>query len=449
MIEQGGWGFASFGPVWSTFNARKNPMIRFVACSSRSIAGLLTTAAVGVAIHSGGWVLAQSITWTNGAANDVGPFSLSADGSTLVGWRCCNTHGLNSAMSWHPGISATNLGGGTNEITSQANGASNNGALVVGTVSLDFAPPFANRWPSGALPGIPGGNGASVGNGVSADGSVIVGSSNAPGGGSRAFRWTAGTGTVNLGTVPGGTGSSANAISPDGQVIVGDATDPSGTFAFRWTQATGMVSIGTVAGGTSSTATGVSADGSTVVGNATVGGQSRAFRWTSATGMQNLGVFGGATQSYATGVSGDGSIVVGYCTSVGDGGAFIWRQAQGMVQLSSYFLSRGLDIGPNVYLHRCHGISTNGLTFGGYGLVVQNFNRMWAATLPALHCGSADFNCDGDVGTDADIESFFACLAGNCPAAPCPGSADFNHDGDIGTDADIEAFFTVLGGGTC
>jgi autotransporter-associated beta strand protein len=64
-------------------------------------------------------------------------------------------------------------------------------------------------------------------------------------------------------------------------------------------------------------------------------------------------------------------------------------------------------------------------------------------------CGSADFNCDGDVGTDADIESFFTCLAGTCPPPPCTGSADFNGDGDVGTDADIEAFFRVLGGGSC
>jgi hypothetical protein len=64
-------------------------------------------------------------------------------------------------------------------------------------------------------------------------------------------------------------------------------------------------------------------------------------------------------------------------------------------------------------------------------------------------CGSADFNCDGDVGTDADIEAFFACLAGNCPGAPCMSSADFNGDGDVGTDADIEAFFRVLAGGSC
>jgi hypothetical protein len=64
-------------------------------------------------------------------------------------------------------------------------------------------------------------------------------------------------------------------------------------------------------------------------------------------------------------------------------------------------------------------------------------------------CGSVDFNCDGDIGTDADIEAFFACLSGSCPAAPCTSSADFNGDGDIGTDGDIEAFFRVLGGGSC
>ena len=65
---------------------------------------------------------------------------------------------------------------------------------------------------------------------------------------------------------------------------------------------------------------------------------------------------------------------------------------------------------------------------------------------PFASC-SADFNGDGDIGTDADIEAFFACLAGNC-CATC-GSADFNHDGDLGTDADIESFFRVLGGGSC
>jgi hypothetical protein len=62
-------------------------------------------------------------------------------------------------------------------------------------------------------------------------------------------------------------------------------------------------------------------------------------------------------------------------------------------------------------------------------------------------CGTGDFNNDGDSSTDADIEAFFACIAGNCCAA-CQ-SSDFDGDGDSSTDADIEAFFRVLAGGNC
>jgi len=60
---------------------------------------------------------------------------------------------------------------------------------------------------------------------------------------------------------------------------------------------------------------------------------------------------------------------------------------------------------------------------------------------------TADFNRDGDFGTDQDIEAFFACLAGHC--CPTCGTADFNADGDFGTDQDIESFFRVLAGGPC
>jgi hypothetical protein len=62
---------------------------------------------------------------------------------------------------------------------------------------------------------------------------------------------------------------------------------------------------------------------------------------------------------------------------------------------------------------------------------------------PCRPC-DADFNQDGDVGTDADIETFFTSLAGHGPFG-----SDFNADGDSGTDQDIEAFFRVLAGGTC
>ena len=79
--------------------------------------------------------------------------------------------------------------------------------------------------------------------------------------------------------------------------------------------------------------------------------------------------------------------------------------------------------------------------------------RLWRSDLGAFEqvvdssACDPDFDGDGDVGTDADIEAFFACLGGNC-CLTC-STADFDADGDVGTDADIEAFFRVLGGGAC
>ena len=64
-------------------------------------------------------------------------------------------------------------------------------------------------------------------------------------------------------------------------------------------------------------------------------------------------------------------------------------------------------------------------------------------------CASSDFNGDGDIGTDADIQAFFACVSGDCCETCDPRGADFNGDGDRGTDADLETFFRVLAGGPC
>ena len=84
--------------------------------------------------------------------------------------------------------------------------------------------------------------------------------------------------------------------------------------------------------------------------------------------------------------------------------------------------------------------------FGDFSRVDGTAARMIAAARIDPCCGSADFDGDGSPGTDADIEAFFACLAGRC----CEGcGADFDDDGDTGTDADIEAFFRVLAGGVC
>jgi hypothetical protein len=95
------------------------------------------------------------------------------------------------------------------------------------------------------------------------------------------------------------------------------------------------------------------------------------------------------------------------------------------------------------------GAATIGLFKPGTAGAPASINANVPVPTVPPQCGSADFNCDGNLGTDSDIESFFACIAGNCPALPCTSNADFNSDGDVGTDGDIEAFFRVLGGGTC
>jgi hypothetical protein len=82
-------------------------------------------------------------------------------------------------------------------------------------------------------------------------------------------------------------------------------------------------------------------------------------------------------------------------------------------------------------------------TSGVYEVVYGDYqsNPVYAGVINAC-CWGADFNLDGDTGTDADIEDFFACIAGDC-CLSCM-TADINNDGDVGTDQDIEAFFRVL-----
>ncbi len=139
---------------------------------------------------------------------------------------------------------------------------------------------------------------------------------------------------------------------------------------------------------------------------------------------------------------------VGY-TGTSIGATYIWRRNGAIV-------SNGAGPGGSTI----SGATTASLTIsslsaanaGNYQVFISNSCGSASSSIATLTvtpppCGSADFNGDGDIGTDADIEAFFACLGGAC-CRTC-GTADFNGDGDVGTDADIEAFFRVLSGGAC
>jgi probable HAF family extracellular repeat protein len=303
---------------------------------------------------------------------------------------------------------------------------------------------------------------------VSRDGQIVAGQGESDNG-AEPFRYQVSDGTwLGLGDLPGGAfGGSAYGISADGATIVGSSITAVGTQAFRWTQGGGMVSMGSlpVAPGVDAFAEayGASANGGVIVGatrSMQTGAAGReAFRWTQAGGMVGLGDLpDGNVLSYAYATTWDGSVVVGTggvagpcgpfgCTTTAH--AFIWDAQHGMRDLNDLLPAMGLNTLGWV-LSTATGISANGRVIVGTGTNPAGDTEGWRADLGvplAPTCGSADFDHDGDTATDADIQAFFACIAGNC--CPTCDSADFNGDGDSATDADIEAFFRVLAGNPC
>jgi len=283
---------------------------------------------------------------TNSVANGV-----SADGSTVVGesvvsQSCSGSScvGIDEAFRWTARGGMTGLGVLPGDNSSNANAISGDGSTIVGySQTLEETAPFnisasqpdVFRWTLGSgliqLGPSPSQNGLSLdlANAISADGSTIVGFGSNNSVGTEAVRWTAGGGMVGLGLVPGTDASGARGVSSDGSTVVGysqvvpstGAVGFTGAQAFRWTAGGGMVGLGFLPGTTPSVANAVSTDGSTVVGFS----GSQAFRWTASRGMAGLGFLPGGSSSFANGVSGNGLTVVGSTSLWLPNTQFAWK----------------------------------------------------------------------------------------------------------------------------
>ncbi len=119
-----------------------------------------------------------------------------------------------------------------------------------------------------------------------------------------AFRWNLDTGSEQIAL------GQALAVSDDGNVVVGEAWDTEAwdTGAFRWNPSTGLESVAP-----NGRATDVSADGDVVVGSVygNLNSPSQAFRWSSDGGSNCVPVPAGRDGSYAHAVSAGGNVVVG------------------------------------------------------------------------------------------------------------------------------------------
>ena len=258
---------------------------------------------------------------------------------------------LRTASYARAAVTVTSLGYLPGDNFSGAYGVSGDGQVVVGISGLDgYVFGYrAFRWT--AASGMVGlgylsGDNYSRAYAVSGNGLVVVGHSDRyfrmVG---QAFRWTVGSGMIGLGYLPSHTNSSATAVNGDGSVIVGISSSQSPEFelfvapgdgqAFRWTAGSGMVGLGYLPGYSNSIATGVSADGSVIVGTCTSASNSQAFRWTAASGMVGLGYVPGYVYSGAAGVSADGSVIVGTAWSLTNSQAFRWTAGSGMVGLGN------------------------------------------------------------------------------------------------------------------
>jgi uncharacterized membrane protein len=193
--------------------------------------------------------------------------------------------------------------------------------------------------------------------GVSANGDAIVGHYTDAHGSQHVYRWTAASGTADVGAPHGWQYMNDPAVSGDGTAVAGSyIADAAGkTHLYVWTKAHGFKDLG--AGAQTIVPVAVTNDASVISGWFRNGDAFGIFQWTAANGFQNLGTIGKAGCK-AIAASADGSAIVGYSwdrvnmiegvpdfSSFIGGNVFLWTRATGIRNLGAMAKAKAMPQG--------------------------------------------------------------------------------------------------------
>jgi uncharacterized membrane protein len=321
------------------------------------------------------------------------PGAISGDGSRIIGTATPNGAGMPAwSFEWsHAGGLVLTPAQPAAPVIAWS-GLSATGEVACGWGYHPQAAGYSGRsWRSGEVPADLGrysGYRDTITHDVSGDGRVIVGRSETVIGLSSIgvpVRWTAETGFVSMGPVPGGeTRGRAIASNFDGSVVVGFGENvPIGSVVpFRWSQDAGYTVYPSLRRLDS-----ISTDGQWMGGTEPGGYPVRVAADGRIEQLDPSRSTGGVPRA----MNNDGSIIVG------DG--YLWEASTGMHRLDAYLVSIGVTVPADLsvigFRNEVVGISDDGTRILGWSVNSSNQLEGWLAVIPSpgglavLLCASA------------------------------------------------------------
>lgn len=312
---------------------------------------------------------------------------VSNDGTAAAGLSFDGTY---EAIRWTPDAGLVRLGMSSGALIGRSGGLAEISAdgqrVAASIVTADTLYQTTGRWTKGegweqTMPPLPPGGGlldekyGSVW-GMSGDGETVVGLFWLPGSSgdsAHAFSWTAGGGTVDLGSQ--GHSSRANGANHDGSVVVGWSAQATGAWQPTvWENGTLTVLEDVEVTCTLESA---SADGNILAGqndNPDTGRREASVWLRDGTGWQSQflgalpGTFPGFGWSQAMDVNWNGSVVVGYnAYTFSSREGFVWTLEQGLMKASDFIEGLGITLPVDFTIQSMTGLSDDGRYLCGYG----------------------------------------------------------------------------------